>query len=113
MIVEQRTYTIRPGRVGEFLALAESDGLPVLGPTLGNLIGYFSTEVGDLNQVVHLWAYDSLAEREARRAALAAKPEFQAYAAKVAPLIRRMENRILVPAPFNSLPLMAADMERS
>ena len=27
---------------------------------LGNLIGYFTTEIGMLNQSVHLWGYTSL-----------------------------------------------------
>jgi len=106
VIVEERTYTCHPGKVPEFLRLAEAHGLPVLKPTLGNLIGYFHTEVGTLNQVVHLWAYASLGDRERRRAELAKSDDYKAFVAMVTPLIQTMESRILIPAPFNTLPLM-------
>ncbi len=30
---------------------------------LGHLVGYFTTEVGNVNEIVHIWAYQDLAER--------------------------------------------------
>jgi hypothetical protein len=53
--------------------------------------------------VVHLWGYDSLAERERRRALLAADPEWQDYLKQSPDIIVKMENRILVPAPFSPI----------
>jgi hypothetical protein len=44
-------------------------GLRIQKRILGNLIGYFHTE---LDQIVHLWGYESFADRERRRALLAA-----------------------------------------
>ena len=70
---------------------------------LGNMIGYFTTEIGPLNQIVHLWGYDSLDERMRRRAALGGTPEWQAFLAKVLPLIVTMETKILVPTAFSSI----------
>jgi hypothetical protein len=35
---------------------------------LGKLIGFFFTEIGVVNQVVHIWAYESLDDRLVRRA---------------------------------------------
>ena len=67
MIVEQRTYTIKPLRTGDFLELYERAALPLQKKYLGHLVGFFVSEIGPLNQVVHLWAFDSLAEREQRR----------------------------------------------
>ena len=66
MIVEQRTYVVKAGRTAEFLAAVETLGLPVMRPLLGGLIGYFVTEIGALNEVVHLWAYESLDDRARR-----------------------------------------------
>lgn len=103
MIVEQRTYTLQPGKVPAFLKCVETMGLPVLEPTLGNLLGYFTTEVGDLNQVVHFWAYQSMADRERRRADVAGKPAYQDFVRAVLPLMQRMESRILKPAPFTKI----------
>ncbi|MEJ8815691.1 NIPSNAP family protein [Variovorax ureilyticus] len=100
MLVEQRTYTTHPGKVREYLALYEAEGLAVQLRMLGRLVGYYQSEVGELNQVVHLWAYESLDERSERRAALLADPGFQGYVRKMLPLLVRQESRILRPAAF-------------
>jgi NIPSNAP len=100
MIVEQRTYTTLPGRVRDYLALYETEGLAIQKRILGRLVGYYRSEIGDLNQIVHLWAYSDLDERLQRRAVLLADPGFKAYVQKMLPLLARQESRILVPAPF-------------
>ncbi|RYZ10611.1 MAG: NIPSNAP family protein [Comamonadaceae bacterium] len=79
MIVEQRTYTLKPLRTQEFLALYERAALPLQKQYLGHLVGFFTSEVGPLNQVVHLWAFDSLAERERRRKAMEEDPGWPLY----------------------------------
>ncbi len=101
MIVEERSYTLQPGTTAEYLSRYERHGLPVQRPILGNLVGYFSSEIGILNQVVHLWAYEDLGDRARRRAELQANPDWQAYIVTVRPFIVRQENRILIPAPFS------------
>lgn len=103
MIVEQRTYTFKPGNMVPWLKAYEEEGLPIQNRVLGGLIGFFRTELGTLNQTVSLWRYDSLAEREARRAALAEDPEWQAFLPKAASLIERQEVAILVPVDFSPL----------
>lgn len=100
MLVEQRTYTTQPGKVREYLALYEAEGLPIQLRILGRLVGYYRSEIGSLNQVVHMWAYTDLLEREQRRAALLADPDFMAYVRKMLPLLVSQESRILAPAPF-------------
>ena len=107
MIVEQRSYLVRPRKTGEFLSAVERLGLPLLKPILGGLIGYFVSETGALNEVVHLWAYESLEERARRRKILTAHPDWPRFTAAVEPLLERMETRILVPAPFTPLNLAA------
>jgi hypothetical protein len=84
MIVDLRTYTMVPGKLKSFLTLYEADGLPVQRRHLPSLIGYFVTEIGTQNQVVHLWGYESLAEREQRRAAMEVDPDWIAYREKSA-----------------------------
>jgi hypothetical protein len=103
MIVEERTYTVKPGTVQQYYADYDPRGLEIQKRILGNLIGYFHTEIGELNQIVHLWGYDSLAEREKRRAAMAADPDWQAYLRQSPDIIVKMETRILVPAPFSPI----------
>jgi hypothetical protein len=100
MLVEMRTYTTRPGRLAEYLALYEAEGMAVQKRILGRLVGYYRSELGALNQVVHLWAYTDLVERAERRQALLADPAFKAYVEKMLPLLVSQESRVLAPAPF-------------
>jgi len=100
MIVEERIYTLHAGKAAQYLKLYEQEGLAVQRPILGNLVGYYSTEIGPLNVVVHMWAYEDLADRTRRRAQLTADARWQAYVPKIAPLMQHQENRILNPASF-------------
>ena len=82
MIVDQRTYTIQIGLLHDFLALYAAEGLAVQTEHLGAPLGYYTTEIGNVNQVVHLWGYTDMADREKRRAALEADPRWLAYRRK-------------------------------
>ncbi len=79
MIVEHRTYTIKALRTGDFLKLYERAALPLQLKYLGHLIGFYVSEIGPLNEVVHLWGFASLAERERRRALMEADPGWAVY----------------------------------
>ena len=81
MIVEQRTYTAIPGKWRDYLALYQAEGLQIQQRILGRMVGYYTTETGPLNQIIHMWAYTDLNERAERRAQLAADPQWQAYVA--------------------------------
>jgi hypothetical protein len=101
MIVEERIYTLMAGKVPDYLKAYESEGLAIQKGILGTMVGYFSTEFGTLNQIVHLWAYRDLADRETRRRRLNADPGWQAYVAKVRPWVVNQENKLLIPAAFS------------
>jgi hypothetical protein len=101
MIVEERIYTLYMGKTAEYLQLYGSFGYPVQVRYLPKLLGYFTTEVGPLNQVVHLWAYESFEDRRRRRAELLADPDFQDYVARIRPLVQSQENKLLRPAPMS------------
>ena len=103
MIVEERCYPLKPGTVPLYYKDYDPRGLQIQTRILGRLIGYFHTEIGELNQVVHLWGYESLAERERRRALLAADPEWQEYLKNSPDIVVKMVSRILVPAPFSPI----------
>ena len=100
MIVEQRTYDIVTGRIPDYLRMYEAEGLAVQISHLGRLLGYFSSQFGTLNQIVHLWAYDDHADRERRRAALFADERWLTYFEKIVPLVLRQQSTILSPARF-------------
>jgi hypothetical protein len=105
VIVDLRTYTMVPGRLQRFLELYEAEGFPVQKRHQGEPIAYFVTEIGPNNQVVHLWAYQSMADRETRRAALAKDPDWIAYRAKSAREgnVQYQEDKIVRPTSFSPL----------
>jgi len=108
VILEERIYSIKPGQMHAFLDLVERQGFALSRKVLGAPLGYFTTEIGDLSQVVHLWAYASHADRERRFAELFQIPEWLSFIEAVLPMIERMETRILRPARFSPLTLEAA-----
>ena len=102
MIVEQRTYDFFPGTLPKFFKLYDQTGARDLQQRiLGNLLGYYVTELGPLNQTVHLWAYGSLDDRAARRAALMQEEVWRDFLAQVTPLFQRQVSKILLPQYFS------------
>jgi hypothetical protein len=100
MIVDHRTYTFRPGTLAGWLKKYETEGLPIQKRHLGTFLGLYTTEIGNLHQTVMLWGYEDLADRERRRAAMAADPAWQNYMAEVHALeaLQAQEIKILRPA---------------
>lgn len=103
MIYEERIYTIAPGRIDEYLKNYEELALEVQQEVLGNLIGFFKTEIGGLNKVIHIWGYESLDDREERRDRLSKHPRWPAYLDANLPLIEAQENRVLIPTSFSPI----------
>lgn len=96
MIVEERCYVLRPTfSPADYLAIYHRDGRELQTRILGGLLGYFTTEVGELNAIVSLWEYESFEERQRRRGLLTAEPGWQGYLAQVRPMIQSMSNRLL------------------
>lgn len=102
MIIEQRTYTLHPGALPEFLELYVKEGLDLHRKYLP-MLGYFTSDIGPQNQVITLWGYESMADREEKRAALYADPDWIALGPKMTGFIQTMENIILRPTPFSPI----------
>ena len=105
MIIDHRTYAIKPGKLNDYLKVYQTEALPLQLKYLGHCVGwYVSNDIGPLNQVVHMWAYKSLADREERRNALAADPAWPGFLAKATAFVDSMENKILRQAPWFKIP---------
>ena len=100
LIIEERIYTLQTDQAGAYLAAYEAEGMAIQKPILGQMVGYYSTEFGPLNQVVHMWAYECFAERTERPARLLADSAWTAYSAKVRPMVLTQQNKLLLPALF-------------
>ncbi|HCV40065.1 MAG TPA: NIPSNAP family protein [Pseudomonas sp.] len=105
MFYELRTYTLDPLKMADWLALYQSHALAVQREHLGNLVGFFTSEFGEVNQVVHLWAYASLDERMARRAAMAADLRWAEFSRLNRELgaVLQLHSRLLRPTGFSPL----------
>ncbi|HLB97211.1 MAG TPA: NIPSNAP family protein, partial [Acetobacteraceae bacterium] len=82
MLIDHRTYTVRPGTMPQQLKLYEEFGLAAQKRHLGEPLAYLVAESGELNTYVHIWVYKDAADREARRAAMQADPEWQTFMRK-------------------------------
>lgn len=98
MLVEQRIYSLVPGATAEYIEIYEACGRAVQERILGPMLGYYTREVGELNQLLYLWQFSSLDERGRRRAALMADAEFKAFRGRIRHLVLRQENSLLLPA---------------
>jgi len=92
MIYEVRTYTLKPRTVAEFeKRFAEAyEQRKLLSP----IAAFWHTEVGLLNQVIHVWPYKDLAERDRIRAEAVKSGN---WPPKNSELIVRMQSEIFHP----------------
>lgn len=103
MIVEERDYRIRTGRLKAFVDAYEVHGLPIQLELLGTFHGYFTSEVGELNHVVAWWSYESMDDRLARRDRMMADPRWHDYLARVDGMVEVQNTRFLRPTRFSPL----------
>ena len=95
MIYEVRTYDLKPGGVHIFEEAFEK-ALPHR-EKYSKLGAFFHTEIGPLNQVIHIWPYDSLDQRNEVRAEAGKDPNWPPDSQGT---ILHMESEIFYPAPF-------------
>jgi hypothetical protein len=102
MLLDVRTYTCRPGTIKKHLALYERLGKGPQTRHLGEPFAYLVTETGNVNQYIHIWAYENAADREKRRAAMQADPEWQAFLEESSKLgaLEHQQNQLMTPVSF-------------
>src|SRR5258705_11655448 len=106
MIHELRTYTLPPGAQAKYLQLSGDVGRKIRGDKYGKQEGFWFTELGTRNQLVHLWAFPDPNERERRRGLLAKDEAWNTeYIPQIRPLLLAQENKIMSPVlPLNPPP---------
>jgi len=62
VIVEERTYHVYTGKLAAVVRMYAEEGSEIQQSHLGNLIGAFTVDIGDLSSIVQLWGYDDFAE---------------------------------------------------
>jgi hypothetical protein len=104
MIIEMRTYTLQPGTLAE-VEKRFGESLPVR-EKHSKLAAFWHSEIGPLNQIIHVWAYESFEHRADVRAA-ATKDE--GWPPPIREFVVAQQSEVFLPAPF-SPPLTQRDI---
>jgi hypothetical protein len=96
MIIEVRTYQLKPASVAEF-EKRFGEALPARAK-LSPLAAFWHTEVGPLNEVTHVWTYDSFEQRLAIRAEAV---RTGVWPPDIHEFIVSMTSEVFLPAPFS------------
>jgi hypothetical protein len=103
MIVDVRTYTLVPRKSAKYVELFEKHALPVMKQHGLELVGYYVSHIGPLNQVVHLWRYASLADMERKRTARDADPAWGEYLSLTEGMVLMQDSKVMRPTRFSPL----------
>jgi NIPSNAP protein len=102
VLVDHRTYRVKPGTLQPHLDLYEKHGFAAQTRHLGQPLAYLFAETGELNTIVHMWAYEDAADRARRRAAMQADLEWRNYlrvSAEAGYLVEQT-TKLMLPASF-------------
>ena len=106
MLIDLRTYNVKPGTVGKQMKLYEEHGWATQRKHLGEPLAFMTTETGaDVNCYVHIWVYESAEDRMRKRAAMIADPAWTRYKQieMDAGYLIKQENRLMTPTAFAQL----------
>jgi hypothetical protein len=94
MIVEFRTYRLKPGSVAE---ATKRFGEGLANRTKVSPLGaFFSTEVGPLNRIIHVWPYEDFAHRTQVRS-----QKIEGWPPNIREFVEEQQSEIFIPAPFS------------
>ncbi len=105
-VYEKRTYSVTVGQMSEVTRLYATQGWPALevGGFGKNLVGYFISDTGELHQLIHLWRFESDADRRAFWKRLYENADFMAFAKQLRPLLRSQNVQLMLAAPWGPHP---------
>ena len=105
-LYELRTYTLQVGKMGQATELYQTVAWPAL-ERLGaddKLVGYFTGDIGAMNQIIHVWRFDDDADRRAWWAKVFGDAGFMEFAGKFRPLVLEQQNKVMFDAPWGPTP---------
>ena len=105
-LYELRTYQVYVGQMAEVIRLYEEFGWPALksGRFDAKLVGYFTSDTGELHKLVHLWKFDNNEDRRNHWSTLFRDKDFMAFAVQARPLVMTQSNQLLQAAPWGPQP---------
>lgn len=95
-VVDFRTYLIHFNKMPRFIETTEQHAMKVMVRHIGPPLGYYMTTVGNLQQITHVWGFDSMGDMETRRLARNADPEWKNYLDASHGIYERQETQVLL-----------------
>ncbi|KAL4234546.1 hypothetical protein ACF0H5_006188 [Mactra antiquata] len=93
-VYEYRAYYVKPEYVKSFVELSKQ--YMDIRMSHSKLTGYWISELGGINDMVHIWEYDSLSQRAGVRAGLAGDEAWMTnFIAKMMPWLIRQDNYLM------------------
>ena len=102
VIYDMRIYEIKPGTLEQYMAAVREVGLPVREAHGVKLAGWYYTEIGPLNQVVHIWGYQDMEDMDKKMEAVRKDPRWvNEYVPRVQPLLVSQSDQIMSAADYS------------
>ena len=101
-LYELRTYTLQVGKIATAVDLYQTIAWPALERLGANdhLVGYFTGDIGAMNQIVHIWRFTDDADRRAWWDKVFGDPGFMEFAGQFRPLVLEQQNKLMFNAPW-------------
>jgi hypothetical protein len=104
-VYDFRMYTLKPGATPDYMAAVREVAMPIRQKYGVKLAGWYYSEVGDLNQVVHIWAFQDYAHLAEAKAKVAADPDWTGtYLPRVRGLIVAQKTSLMLSPDFAPQP---------
>jgi len=103
MIYNVRTYNCIPRMLNKYVDIFEKYAMPVNNKHGFNLIGYFISDIGPQNQIVHIWEYKDLNEFNEMRKKRTADPAWSDFRERTAGMVASQEDKIMNGSNFSPL----------
>jgi len=107
MLIDHRTYRVRPLTLHKQLALFNEHGFPIVRKYIGEPLGIFIPIDGDTNSYIHIWVFQSYEDRVRRRALMDKDPAWHAFLQRSmeAGYLVHQESRLMMPSQLAEVPL--------
>jgi hypothetical protein len=107
MLIDLRTYRVKPFTLHKQLALFKEHGLPILRKYVGDPLGFFLPLDGDPNSYVHIWVYRDFADRQRRRRLMDQDPAWHAFLERAANAgyLLQQESRLMTASDMVQVPM--------
>ena len=105
MIYDFRVYTFKPGGINTYMKAVEEFSISIRAKYGVKLAGWYYSDIGELNQVVHIWGYRDHAHLEEAKAQVAKDPDWTGkYLPAVAGLLESQKTYLMLSPDFAPVP---------